>query len=68
MDILITRRDGTLEVVNQSSVQVGDAIITGRDSDGKPIVKNVIEILEQRKERGIYSDESRRRMWAKVKV
>ena len=38
----------------------------GCTNDGKPIMKTIVNIHEQRKERGTYADESKRRMWAKI--
>lgn len=35
---------------------------------GKDVTANVTAVLEQRPERGVYSDESRRRIWQKIQV
>ena len=43
-----------------------DEITIGYTNDNKPIVKIISNIHEQRKERGTYADESKRRMWAKI--
>lgn len=53
-------------VVSNSQINVGDKFVIGQDLNSKPIISEVSEIIEQRKEKGVYSEESRRRMWARV--
>ncbi len=66
MDILIQRSKEMFDVVNQSDVSVGDEFFYGLNQQSQPIKRAITEVLEQRKERGEYKDESNRRMWAKV--
>ena len=68
MDVLIARNDGIFDVVHHSEVAIGDEFVHGYDSNSKaPIKRQVVEVIEQRKEKGEYKDENNRRMWAKVK-
>lgn len=67
MDVLIVRNENIFDVVHHSEVLVGDEFVYGLDTNNKPIKRKIIEIVEQRKERGNYDDERKRRMWAKVK-
>lgn len=65
---LIERKDGTLDLVNHSEMNIGDEFNHSYNSiDKKQIYGVITEIIEQRKERGIYSDETNRRFWAKVR-
>lgn len=55
IEILKKFDNGTVDVVSIEEVKVGDEFM-----------KTIVNINEQRKERGTYDDESKRRMWAKV--
>lgn len=59
--------NGTFDVVCKSEITIGNDVIIGQH-EGKPIVKKVSEIYEQRKEKGIYVDEGNRRNWANVSL
>jgi len=66
IDLLINYKDGKMGVVCKEEIKVGDEIILGYTNDRKPITQVIKEVHEQRKERGVYVDESNRRNWAKV--
>lgn len=66
IEILKKFDNSTVDVVSREEVKVGDEFMIGRTNDGKPIMKMIVNIHEQRKERGTYDDESKRRMWAKI--
>ena len=67
MIVLIQRSGGVCDLVNATEVSVGDEFFYGVDKDNRPQKRVVMEVIEQRKERGEYTDESKRRMWARVK-
>lgn len=56
----------TIDVVSTKELMIGDEIEVGRTNGGRPILMPIVTIHEQRKERGIYTDESKRRMWAQI--
>lgn len=66
IEILKKDDKNSADVVSQQEVKIGDEFMIGRTVDGKPIMGKIDVIHEQRKERGVYVDESNRRMWAKV--
>lgn len=66
MDVLIAK-EKVFDMVHHSEIKEGDEFYYGYDSTAKRAIKRrVIAVIEQRKERGQYKDESNRRMWAKV--
>lgn len=68
MDILFKHTLGLFDVVSHSEINVGDIFEHGIDSNKIPQKYTVDQIIEQRKEKGTYADESKRRMWAKINV
>lgn len=66
IDILQKNRDNTIDCVQLEEIKVGDEFPFGFDQNNRPMYAHVTEIHEQRKERGTYLDESRRRNWAKI--
>jgi len=65
-DILKKYDNNTIDIVSEKELNTGDTFIFSHTADGKPIIKAIDEIIEQRKERGTYDDESKRRFLAKV--
>lgn len=67
MDILIVyKNEQKANVVSRSEIKIGEKFSTGITKEGKEIIKEITEVHEQRKERGTYADESKRRNWANV--
>jgi len=62
--ILKTNKDKSLDIVCENEVSVNDEFHI--QVGDKLVKKSVSEIIEQRKERGVYIDENNRRFWAKV--
>lgn len=65
MDLLKKNTDKSFNVVNSTEIKEGDIVQIGQ-LEGKPIYHTITTIHEQRKKRGTYVDESKRRMWARV--
>ncbi len=67
--MLLNYKNGTIDAVANlgETLEVGDRIKTGQNDQGD-IMSEVIEVLEKRKEKGIYLDESHRRDWYKLKI
>lgn len=65
IDILMKIDSNTVTVVSPLEISVGDEIAVGA-KEGKLIMRTIATIHEQRKERGVYNDENKRRMWAKI--
>ena len=66
IDVLLKYADGKMDVVSKGEVKVNDEVVMGYTNDRKPILHVIKEVHEQRKERGVYRDETNRRMWAKI--
>lgn len=64
VDLLKYNTDGTLNVVSREPL-VGDQIDHFFIKEKKYVITNIVE---QRKERGTYTDESKRRMWQRIAV
>ena len=64
--MLKNNKNGTYDLVSNELLNVGDTFSIGKTMDGKEIIKEINLIIEQRKERGTYNDESKRRIWGKV--
>jgi hypothetical protein len=58
----------TYGFVSMSAITVNEKVVIGQASNGKDILANVTEILEQRPERGTYTNEKSRRIWQKILV
>ena len=66
IQILKKYNDNTFDVVSETEVAAGDNVVIGYTKENKPIYQPINSVIEQRKERGTYVDESKRRFWAKV--
>lgn len=68
INYLKKNNDGSWDIVSfPNEVKQGDEFQIGFNSVTKePIMKTINNIVEQRKERGRYEDESKRRFWARV--
>lgn len=64
--ILKKEKGNICDIVSEKEICIGDDLIVGITKEGHQITASVINIHEQRKERGIYKDEGKRRMWAKI--
>ncbi len=62
--LLKTNKDDSADVVSETTVCIGHEFIIERKD--KSLRRKVTGVIEQRKERGIYINESNRRFWAKV--
>ena len=69
MDILCKYESDVYGILTKEGAIFGDKVQVGINlKENTPIFKEVIQIIEQRLERGTYEDESRRKVWAKVRV
>ena len=68
MDILFKYSANTLGILTPNGALVGDKITVGYTEENLPIQKQISHIIEQRREKGTYVDESKRKMWTKVEV
>ena len=66
IQILKKYNDNTFDVVSETEVAAGRNVIIGYTKGNEPIYQPINSVIEQRKERGTYIDESKRRFWAKV--
>lgn len=67
IDIFFKRKDNVLDCVKHGEIALGTRFQIGLDKNNKPLFAKIVEIIEQRKERGKYEDEKRRRNWARIK-
>ena len=67
MDTLKIYEGNIADIVSISEPKIDDTFTVQPSANGKPLIGKIIEILELRKERGIYKDEANRRNWFKVK-
>lgn len=68
MQKLCKYQSNVFGVVSESPAIIGNQFQDGCNGEGKPIMVTITNVIESRKERGIYADESKRRMWAKVEA
>lgn len=67
IEILKRNHDETFDIVSENEIVLGDEFVIGFNPETKVSnFKKVDNIIEQRKERGTYKDESKRRFWAKI--
>ena len=67
IEILKRYNDKTFDVVCEKEVSIGDEFVVGYNPVEKKEIKQIVaKIYEQRKEKGVYNDESKRRIWAKI--
>jgi hypothetical protein len=67
MDTLKIYEENIADVVSILEPNIGDEFTVKPSANGKPVLGIISQILELRKEKGIYKDESNRRNWFKVK-
>lgn len=69
MEKIYKYSEGTIGVVSKNPISINDTFYDGINKlTNEPQEKMVVNIHEQRPERGEYNDESKRRMWAKVDI
>ena len=64
--MLKNNRNNTYDVVSTSEILIGDGFNSGSNIKGEDIFVTIKEVHEQRKEKGTYENELKRRMWARV--
>lgn len=64
--MLKNNRNNTYDVVSTSEILIGGEFSSGNNIEGKDIIVTIKEVHEQRKEKGTYENELKRRMWARV--
>ena len=65
--LLKNNKDGTYDVVSDTTVKPGDQFAAGYGIKGGVLkVVTISEIIELRKRKGTYANESLRPFWAKV--
>lgn len=55
-------------VRDNNKIGVGMNFYYLQDRESKPIRREVTEVIEQRKERGVFEDEDKRGIWGRVKM
>lgn len=65
IEILKRNEDQTFDIISPLEIIIGDNFIIGM-KEGQAIFKTVDNILEQRKSKGTFRDESNRPFWAKI--
>lgn len=65
MNVLLNRKNDIYDLVHNAEIMIGDEFFD--DTISQPPRRVIVEIFEQRPERGTYKDESNRRIWAKIK-